>query len=121
MRPHTRDRPARVAEPSQPVQQLDVLRQRDVIQESVAAIQIPRDAARLEVPGDALGRIEVERTVPIRAPRKRRHGEDTGEILQIDRPAFHPHRISRNADVVTVTEAGIRDAGSWIRLVISDQ
>jgi hypothetical protein len=68
-----------------------------VIEKRVPSIEVPSDAARLDVPGDALGRVEVEGTAAVRATRKRRHRENTREILEGYRPADHLERISRNS------------------------
>ena len=50
----------------------------------------------LDVPGNTLGRVEVQAASRIRAARQRRDGKDAGEILHGDRTALHAARITRN-------------------------
>ena len=78
-RAEARDRPARRREPGEPAEQGFVLVERDVVEEGVAAVEEPRDAAGLDVPRHAFRRVEVERALGVALARQRRDGEDAGE------------------------------------------
>ena len=69
----------------------------NVIQKGVAAVQVTGDAARLDVPGDAFGGVEIETPSSVGPARKRRDRKDAGELLRINRTTQHQQRISRNA------------------------
>ena len=67
----------------EPAEQRFVLVERDVVEEGVAAVEEARDAAGLDVPRHAFGRVEVERALGVALARQRRDGEDAGEIVQV--------------------------------------
>ena len=83
--PEARNRPARRREHREPAEQGFVLVERDVVEEGVAAVEEPRDAAGLDVPRHAFRRVEVERALGVALARKRRDGEDAGEVVDRDR------------------------------------
>ena len=75
-RPEARDRPACRRKRREPAEEHVVLVERDVVEERVAAVEVPRDAAGLDVPRDALGGVEVEAAARVALARQRRNGED---------------------------------------------
>ncbi len=77
--PDARDRPA--VEAAQPVEQLAVLRERHVIQEGVAAVEEPRQAAARHVAHEPIVLCEVERAAGPGLAAQRRHGEDAAEVV----------------------------------------
>jgi hypothetical protein len=95
--PDARDRPSRLGEPGQPVDQRLEVVERNVIQKRVAAVQITGDASRLDVPGNAFGGVEIETPSSVGPARKRGDRKDAGELLRINRTTQHQQRISRNA------------------------
>ena len=61
----------------------------DVVEERVAAVEQPRDAAGLDVRGQALVLFVVHRPRGIGAPGQRRHREHAGQIVKGDGAGFH--------------------------------
>jgi hypothetical protein len=55
-----------------------------VVQEGVAAVEQPGDAAGFDVPRHALGGVEIERPLRRAFAGKRRNGEHAGEIVDWD-------------------------------------
>ena len=89
-RPETRDGPARGVESGQPVDERLVLVERDMVEERVAAVEIPADAALVDVAGDALGRLEIQRAPGAALAGKRRNREDALEVGRCDHAKAAP-------------------------------
>ena len=70
------------AKPASQSTSVFVLAERRVIEERVAAVQKPRDAAGFDVPGDVLGGVE-DRSRASALPRQRRHGKDAVQSVRL--------------------------------------
>ena len=82
-----RDRPAFDA--AHPVEELRVLRKREVVQEGVAAVEEAREPARGHVAHERRVLLEVELPRSRRLARERRHGEDALQVLECDWCRLH--------------------------------
>ncbi len=76
-----------------------------MVQEGVAAIQEPGDAAGLDVPRHAFSGIEVERPLRVALAGQWRNGEDTGEIGNRNRA--HRDILFRDSGVGDIRIRGV--------------
>ncbi len=81
-RSETRDRDPASRKRVEPAKQVLVLVERDVIDEGVAAIEKPADAAVGDVPGQRFRGVEVEAAAAVGLARQRRHGVDAADVLE---------------------------------------
>ena len=88
-RADARDRPMVPGEPGHPLEQLLVLGQRHVMEERVAPVQEPREAARGHVTHEPVALGEVDRAPAGSAAGQRGHGEHAAQIVGGERCHLH--------------------------------
>src|SRR6185436_21139588 len=93
-RPNARNWPSGRRESPQPAEQRFVLIERDVIEERVAAVEVPCDAAVLDVLRHGLGAIEVDGAPGAGVPGKRWNREYPRQFLNLDRAVSHVESIA---------------------------